>query len=183
MKKVYVFLANGFEEVEAFTPIDYLRRVEEIEALTVGVGGKMIEGAHGITTVADITLFDIDMENVDMLVLPGGMPGTLNLNKSSQVQEALKTAVERGIFIGAICAAPSILGQQGYLKGKRATCFDGFEDQLIGALYTGAPVEIDGQFITSRGAGTAQQFAFALVEKLISKQRAEMLMGAVKWMQ
>lgn len=181
MKRVYVFLANGFEETEAITPIDYLRRCEEIEVLTVGIEGKMIEGSHKISVMADISVFDVDIKTADMVVLPGGMPGTLTLGKSKHVVDFLKEAMEREIFVAAICAAPSILGHEGYLNGKRATCAEGFQDELTGATYTGEPVEVDGNIITARGAGVANQFAFALVECLCSKERAEKLKGAVRW--
>lgn len=181
MKKVYVFLANGFEEVEAITPVDYLRRCEEIEVLLVGVGGKMLESSHNVTVMADISVFDVDVESADMLILPGGMPGTINLEASTQLADFIKRGMERGIYIGAICAAPSILGHMGYLKGKKATCAEGFQDELIGAEYTGEPVEVDGNIITSRGAGAANRFAFALIEALLSKERANAVKGAVRW--
>lgn len=180
-KLVYVFLANGFEEVEAFTPIDYLRRCEEITVITVGVGGQAVEGSHKISTVADTTLFSFDIEKADMILLPGGMPGTLNLEASDGVKAAIRRAMERGIDVAAICAAPSILGHMGYLKGKTATCAEGFEQELTGAICTGEPVEVDGNIITSRGAGVANQFAFMLVERLLGKARAEKLKGAVRW--
>lgn len=178
---VYVFLANGFEETEAFTTIDYLRRCEELEVISVGVGGKMVTGSHKITTITDITIFDIEREKLDMVVLPGGMPGTLNLEKSMELQQLLIYCVTNMIKIAAICAAPSILGHMGLLKGKNVTCYDGFDDELIGATIVDAPVVIDGNIITSRGAGTANQFAFALVEVLLGVGRANKLKGSVKW--
>lgn len=178
---VYVFLANGFEEVEAFTPVDYLRRCEEITVITIGVGGQAVEGSHRINTVADATIFDIDIERADMIILPGGMPGTLNLEASKEVKSTVARAMERGIPVAAICAAPSILGHMGYLSGKKATCAEGFSQELIGAVCTGEPVEIDGNIITARGAGVANQFAFALVERLLGKERADKLKGAVRW--
>lgn len=177
---VYVFLANGFEEVEAITPIDYLRRCE-IEVITVGVTGKTVTGSHGITVTADIELDEINMEDADAIVLPGGMPGTLNLEHSQKVVSAVHIAVHRKIVIGAICAAPSILGHLNHLVGKKVTCAEGFEHELKGGIYTGEPVEVSGNIITSRGAGTANQFAFELVEKLISKERAEKLKGSIRY--
>lgn len=178
---IYVFLANGFEEVEAFTPIDYLRRCEELDVKTVGLGGKMIESSHKITVLADLTVFDIQTEQIEMVVLPGGMPGTINLEKSPQVIDTLHYCMKNNIPIGAICAAPSILGHLGYLQGKKATCAEGFSDELIGATYTGEPVEIDGNIITARGAGVANQFAFALIERLLSSQRVQKLKGSIRW--
>ena len=106
---IYVFLANGFEEVEALTPVDYLRRCE-LEVCTIGIGGKLVRGSHGITVMADGTLEDVDREKMEAMILPGGMPGTLNLESCPEVQELLDFCTEKGILIGAICAAPSILG-------------------------------------------------------------------------
>ncbi|MFZ2538256.1 MAG: DJ-1 family glyoxalase III [Oscillospiraceae bacterium] len=178
---IYVFLANGFEEVEAFTPIDYLRRCEELDVKTVGVGGKMIQSAHNITIIADISVFDIKNEKIEMVVLPGGMPGTINLEKSSQVIDTVNYCIENNIPVAAICAAPSILGHLGHLKGKKATCAEGFSDELIGAEYTGEPVEVDGNIITARGAGVANQFAFAIVSRLLGNDRVQKLKGSIRW--
>lgn len=175
---IYVFLADGFEEVEALTPVDYLRRCE-LEVKTVGVAGRLVRGSHGIVVMADILPDDIEPEKTDLIILPGGMPGTLNLEASPVVQEMIDYCVNRSIPIGAICAAPSILGHKGLLAGKRATCYTGFEDQLTGAEVTGEPVEKDGIFITARGAGVADRFAFKLIETLISKERAELVRDAV----
>ena len=155
---VYVFLANGFEETEAIAPIDILRRCE-LDVVTVGVGEEVITSSHGISVIPDITEVDfVPSEEIDMIVLPGGMPGTLNLEKSRTVQEAIDYCTENGKYIGAICAAPSVLGKKNLLKGKKATCFPGFEDFLLGAEFTGAPVELDGKIITARGAGVAVEF-------------------------
>lgn len=177
---IYVFLADGFEEVEALTPVDYLRRCE-LEVQTVGIHGKMVRGSHGITVIADATMYDVDMGQVEMIVLPGGMPGTLNLEKSQLLSNVIDDCVSRQIPIAAICAAPSILGHKGLLKGKRATCAEGYEAELEGADVTGAPVETDGLFTTARGAGVANQFAFALVEHFLGAERANKLAGAVRW--
>lgn len=175
---IYVFLADGFEEVEALTPVDYLRRCE-LEVKTVGVTGRSVRGSHGITVLADILPEDIDPTAAEMIVLPGGMPGTLNLERAPIVQEMIDYCVNRQIPIGAICAAPSILGHKGLLEGKRATCYTGFEEQLTGAEVTGEPVEADGIFITARGAGVADRFAFKLVETLLSKERADLVRDSV----
>lgn len=178
---IYVFLANGFEEVEAFTPIDYLRRCEELKVLTVGVTGKNVTGSHQITTISDILLLDVVLDNIEMIVLPGGMPGTINLEKSIELSGIIDFCVERNIPIGAICAAPSILGHKGVLKGRNATCADGFEDELYGATISHDPVVKDGNIITARGAGVSNQFAFALVEVLTSTERASKLIDSVRW--
>lgn len=178
---IYVFLANGFEEVEAFTPIDYLRRCEGIDVKTIGVGGKMIESSHNITVMADLTVFDIELDKVDGIILPGGMPGTINLEKSTEVKDCIDYCMEKGLLVCAICAAPSILGHMGYLNGKNATCAEGFSDELLGANYTGNPVECADNIITARGAGVANQFAFAIIEKLISSDRVTKLKDSIRW--
>lgn len=172
---IYVFLANGFEEVEALTPVDMLRRCE-LDVLTVGVDGSFIRGSHGITVAADISPEDIRYDNtLEMIVLPGGMPGTLNLEKSEEVQKAIDFCMENNRYIASICAAPSILGHKGLLEGKKATCYTGFETQLFGAEISEEPVCTDGNIITSRGAGTALEFSFELVSRLISPERVKPL--------
>ncbi|MEG2429540.1 MAG: DJ-1/PfpI family protein, partial [Oscillospiraceae bacterium] len=136
---IYVFLADGFEETEAITTIDYLRRCEldvktvSIKAPLAPVAGLIVTGSHKIKILADITANDVNLEEIDMIVLPGGMPGTLNLEMSTIVNTAIDYCVKNNKFIGAICAAPSILGHKGLLNGKNATCFTGFEDELLGA--------------------------------------------------
>ena len=157
---IYVFLADGFEETEAIAPIDILKRFGK-EVVTVGIGGGKITGAHGITVIADITDSDVIMtDKVEMIVLPGGMPGTLNLEKSP-------------VAIGAICAAPSIIGKLGLLKGKKATCFPGFEQFLEGAMFTGDLVNIDDNIVTAKGAGAAVEFGLALGALLCGEGKAE----------
>lgn len=168
---IYVFFANGFEEVEALAPVDILRRAEH-EVKTVGVGGRTIIGAHGIPITCDMEAPQISLADLEMAVFPGGMPGTLNLEKSEIVQIVAEFCMEKNIPLGAICAAPSILGHAGLLEGRKATCFPGFEQELTGAEVTGAPVEVDGKLITARGAGCAVDFALALVELLDGKGEA-----------
>lgn len=176
---VYVFLANGFEEVEALTPVDMLRRCE-LDVVTVGVGGNVIKGSHGIVVATDIEASEISLnDNLDMIVLPGGMPGTLNLEASADVQRAIGFCVENDKYIAAICAAPSILGHKGLLNGKKATCYIGFETQLGEAVFCKDDVCTDGKFITSRGAGTSMEFSFELVNKLISEERSNILKNSV----
>lgn len=178
---VYVFLANGFEEVEAFTPIDYLRRCEVLDVKTVGVGGKLITGAHGIATVTDLTVFDIEYDKIEMIILPGGMPGTINLEKSPQVQEVIDYCVKNDIPIAAICAAPSILGHKGILKNKNAVCYAGFEDELEGANVSFEAVKVDGNIITARGAGVANQFSFEIINFLLGDGKATKVRDSVLW--
>ena len=170
---IYVFLANGFEEVEALTPVDLLRRAGK-KVVTVGVGDSIIVGSHGIPVVADIIAQEAQLtDELEMIILPGGMPGTLNLEKSEYVQNAIDYCVQNDKFIGAICAAPSILGHKGLLNGRKAVCYEGFETQLEGAEVGTEPVAADGCFITSRGAGTAVEFGLKLVEKAVSKAESD----------
>lgn len=178
---IYLFLANGFEEVEAITPLDYLRRCEELTVKTVAVKSRLVTGAHNITLMADMLIDEVDPEQIEMIVLPGGMPGTLHLEQSRELQKIIDYCAEHDKYIGAICAAPSILGHKGLLKGKRATCFEGYGQELDGADVTGNPVERDGKIITARGAGTANQFAFCLIEALLGEERAENLRAGILW--
>ncbi len=178
---VYVFIANGFEEAEALVPVDIIRRAE-LEVKTVGIGSCVVKGSHGIRVMTDTDDGQIIMDDsVDMIVLPGGMPGTLNLENSKTVQSAIDYCIEHNILIGAICAAPSILGRRNLLEGKKATCFPGFEQFLLGADFTGESVVKDGNIITAKGAGVATQFGLALVEALTNnKARAKRLAQALQ---
>lgn len=177
---IYVFIANGFEEVEALTPVDILRRCE-LDVCTVGIGSQIIKGAHGISIVTDTDDGEIKIgKETDMIVLPGGMPGTLNLEKNQNVQNAIDFCVENNIYIGAICAAPSILGHKGLLKGKKATCFPGFENELDGAEITGELVTIDGKIITAKGAGAALKFALKLAEIMAGEKQAKKTEAALQ---
>ncbi len=172
---IYVFLATGFEETEAVTSIDLLRRCDK-EVITVGIGDNLITSVHGVTLVTDITDNEIILDNnLEMIILPGGMPGTLNLEKSKSVQDAIEYCKANNIYIAAICAAPSILGHKGLLKGKKATCFEGFEHQLLGAEVCSAAAVADGKIITGRSVGCAVQFGLLLVETLISKEKRDHL--------
>ena len=169
---IYVFLANGFEETEAIAPIDLLRRAGK-KVVTVGVGDNVIVGSHGIAVVPDTIAQEAPLtDELEMIVLPGGMPGTLNLEKSEYVQQAIDYCVSNGNYIGAICAAPSILGHKGLLRGKTAVCYEGFETQLEGAVIGNSGVAEDGIFITARGAGVAVDFGLKLVEKIHSKEES-----------
>lgn len=170
---IYVFLADGFEETEAIAPIDLLRR-SGCKVVTVGVGDSVVTGSHGITFMTDTIAQEAHLnDELEMIVLPGGMPGTLNLEKSQYVQAAIDFCVKNNKYIGAICAAPSILGHKGLLNGRKAVCYEGFETQLEGALTGTEPVAEDGCFITSRGAGTAVEFGLKLVEKAVSKAESD----------
>ena len=172
---IYVFLADGFEEMEALTPVDMLRRVG-LEVKTVGATGKTVTGAHGIPVVADLTAWEIEISPVDGVVLPGGMPGTLNLEKSQVVQDMIDVCYQNGKLVAAICAAPSVLGHKGLLQGKKATCFPGFEQDCVGALMQPDVVVTDGNIITAKGAGCAMAFGAALIAYFLDHQTAEKLL-------
>ena len=166
---IYMFLANGFEEVEALCPLDLLRRAGA-DVKTVGITGKQVTGSHNITVTADILPEEIVLDReLEMIILPGGMPGTTNLDASGAVHEAIRFAAERGITIGAICAAPMIIGKLGYLSGRSAICYPGFEKYLIGANISAKSVVVDENFITAKGMGVAAQFGLALVNVLFGE--------------
>lgn len=177
---VYCFLADGFEELEAIAPIDMLKRAG-IEVVTVGVTGKNVTGSHGITFVADITADEAALtDELEAVILPGGMPGTLNLEKSEDVQSAIDFAVSKDKYVCAICAAPSILGHKGLLKGKKATAFPGFEKDLEGAVTDNYFVACDGKFITARGAGVATEFGLKIVAELVSEEKSNEIKAVIQ---
>ena len=168
---VYIFLSSGFEEIEALAVVDVLRRAK-IEIATVGVGNKTIVGAHNIPVNCDLLDSEINPNsNIEAIVLPGGMPGTLNLEKSEKVCEFLSYMYENNKLICAICAAPSILGHKGMLKGKKAVCFPGFESELEGAINTDKFVEEDGNIITAKGMGSAIKFAVAIGARFVGMDK------------
>lgn len=175
---VYLFLANGFEEIEALCPLDLLRRAG-VSVTTVGIGGDLITGAHGITVRADIPDTMYRDSKPDMVILPGGMPGASNLDASHAVEMALRAASRNNAFLAAICAAPMVLGKRGYLNGKRAICFPGFEDHLLGATVATERVVTDGKIITAAGMGVALDFGLALVSALKGEEAAIRLRSAV----
>lgn len=162
---VYVFLAKGFEELEALAPVDVLRRAG-IEVKTVGVTGKQVRGSHNIAVSCDITTNEATFDNLDGIILPGGLPGTTNLEADETVQRFIDYAVENGKIIGAICAAPMILGHKGLLKGKNAVCYTGFEKELTGAHVLDRPAVRDGNIVTGWGAGGAMDFALLFLETI-----------------
>ncbi len=175
---VYMFLADGFEEIEALCPLDLLRRAG-VEVKTVGISSKNICGAHNIRVMADMSDDELTSFDADMIILPGGMPGTLNLDASAVVHKAIDNSVANDKYIAAICAAPSILGGKGLLARKEAICYPGFEDKLIGAKISDKRVVVDGKIITAAGMGVALDFGLALVELLCGKEKALTLRKAV----
>ena len=181
---VLEFLADGFEEIEALTPIDTLRRAGvDVKSVAVGKGSdKVVVGAHGIGVTADITedeaLF-IDKNELEMIILPGGMPGAKNLDESDFVDGLVKWAAENGVYIASICAAPMIPGKRGLLDGRRAVCYPGFEEYLIGANVTDNKVETDGKYITACGMGAALEFSLELIKHLKGEVVAEKIRSSV----
>ncbi len=163
---VYIFLADGFEEIEAIAVIDILRRAG-VTVKSVSITDTLqVKAAHDITLMADITLTDVDLKAADMVILPGGMPGTRHLAGCAPLIDLLKEAYDNGLYVAAICAAPTVLAKAGLLKGKRAICYPGFEGELEGAIITDELVVKDGKIITSKGPGTAMHFGYALVDIL-----------------
>lgn len=175
MKTVYLLLINGFEEIEALTPVDLLRRAG-VPVKTVGLSGKTVTGSHDIPVVADIDGEGFTLpEDAGMLVLPGG-PGTADLEAHPVTQQALKDAEARGLYIAAICAAPTILHAAGLLKGKRATAFPTRQAEIAAEAstnVTGGVVEVDGNIITGRAMGVSLQFAHALATAMAGKEAAD----------
>ncbi len=175
---IYMFLAEGFEEIEALCPLDLMRRAG-LDIKTVGVGGELVTGSHGIAVKADMTDADYSDNAPDMVILPGGMPGTLKLEASGVVQSAVDSAVKNDAYVCAICAAPSILGKKGLLRGKEAVCYPGFEEYLDGAVISDKKVVRDGKIITAKGMGAALDFGLGIVEVFCGKEKAEELRHAV----
>lgn len=173
MKKVSVILADGFEEIEGLTVVDLLRRAT-IYVDTVSVmEDYTVHGAHGINVQTEDLFEEVNFVESDMIVLPGGIPGTTNLDAHEGVRRVVKDFFQEGKKIGAICAAPTILSNLGLLKGKRVTCHPSVEKDIQGAALTGAPVTVDGNLITSQGVGTAIEFALKLIEILTGKDKAD----------
>ena len=162
---VIVLLADGFEELEALSPVDILRRAD-IDVKTVGITGKDVTGAHGITVRADLLPEEVERESIDAVIFPGGMPGSLNLDASPYADEFIGAVQKNGGRIAAICAAPLVLGRRGLLNGRRATCFPGFENELVGAVATGESVVTDGNITTARDFRAAVEFGDELARLL-----------------
>jgi 4-methyl-5(b-hydroxyethyl)-thiazole monophosphate biosynthesis len=178
MKKVIVFIADGTEEIEALAPVDMLRRAGA-EVTFAGAGKKECTCSHGVKIAADKTAAECACEEYDMVVLPGGMPGTINLGADENVEKITKKAFADGKIVAAICAAPSVLGSLGMLEGKRATCYPGFEEKLTGAVIAEKKPVRDGNIITAPGAGAAMDFALLLVASLYGEEASENLRKAV----
>jgi 4-methyl-5(b-hydroxyethyl)-thiazole monophosphate biosynthesis len=172
MKKIAVILADGFEEIEAISIIDVLRRAE-FDVTIISTTEKVeVTGSHNIIILADKLFEDVSYELFDMLILPGGMPGARNLNEHAGLRKQILNFFEQNKWLGAICAAPLVFGNLGILKNKKATCYPGYESQLHGAVVTAEETEVSGKIITGKGAGVAIQFALKIVEKTKGEQFA-----------
>ena len=179
MKKVYVFFADGFEEIEAFTQVDVLKRAGADVVMVSVTPNEIVVGAHDVSVLCDKNIDSCDLMDADLLLLPGGMPGAQTLSECEFLGKALQRQVKEGKPVAAICAAPMVLGKLGILQGKHATCYPGFEGFLAGATYTGASVERDGLIITGKGPGVSQQFAFAVVDLLFGADKVAELKAAM----
>lgn len=179
MSKVYIFLADGFEDIEGLTVVDLMRRAQ-IDIQTVSIKDtKEIQTSHGITMLTDRTFGETDFSDADMLVLPGGMPGTRYLGEYKPLTDLLTDFYEKGGKVAAICAAPSVFAALGFLKGRKATSYPSFMDKLEGALTTEEPVAVDGNVTTSRGLGTAIDFALCLIAQLLGEEKAKEIAASV----
>lgn len=179
MSKVYVFLADGFEDIEGLTVVDLMRRAG-IEAVTVSIkDSREVATSHGVHLLTDAVFKETDFSDADMLVLPGGMRGTLHLGEYRLLTDLLTRFYEKGKRVAAICAAPSVLGKLGILKGRRATCYPGFEEQLTGAEVCKDPVVVDGNVTTSRGMGTAIDFGLCLIAQLLGEEKAQEIADSI----
>lgn len=180
----YCFLARGFEEIEAITTVDMLRRAG-IPVQTVGVSSvnsDKITGAHQITVTTDLRLSQVKDKEIEGVILPGGMPGTINLERSRSVNKIIDYCVQNNLYIFAICAAPQILGHKGILNGKKATCYPGFESELTGAILCDEKVVKDGKVITCKGAGATVDFAAAIIAELKGEEAARKLKESMQCM-
>jgi protein deglycase len=179
MKKILIHLANGFEEIEAVTPIDVLRRAG-LDVVTVSVEDtKAVTSKRKVTLMADKLFSEVDYDQSDMILLPGGQPGADNLNRHEGLKKQIVRYYHDDKLLAAICAAPLVLGSTGILKDKRVTCFPGTEPSLAGATCTGNDVEIDGNIITGKGPGVALKFSLTIVEKLLGKTKSDELKKAM----
>lgn len=176
---IYVFLADGFEEIEALTPVDMLRRAG-IETVTVGIGGRVVTGGHDIVVTADIEDSQVRFAEMEGIILPGGLQGTENLDRSQVVQDAITHCVGQHKWIAAICAAPSILGRRGLLNGRSATAFPTVQKELTGAQITQDSVVCDGRFITAKGMGVSIDFGAAIITALKSREAADAVKAQIQ---
>lgn len=179
MGTVYVFFADGFEEIEAFTAVDTLRRAGlNVEIVSV-TSDEIVMGAHDVSLLCDVNFENCDFSDADLLLLPGGMPGAGTLDKHVGLRKLILDFAEKNKPIAAICAAPMVLGKLGLLKGRKATCYPSFEQYLEGAQCVDEPVVCDGNIITAMGPGAAMEFSLTIVELLLGKGKVEELVEAM----
>ena len=181
MNTVYILLARGFEESEALVPADLLKRAGANVVLVATEGGLAVPGAHGITISADITIDELRKEDMSCLVLPGGLLGTQLLGDNPRVLSLIEYAASRGIYIGAICAAPSVLGKMRLLDGRTAAVYPGFDESMKHATVTGKKVEQDDIFITAEGMGVSFEFGFKLIEMLFGAQKVADIRSQIRF--
>jgi len=180
MAKIGVFFAEGYEEIEALTVVDLCRRAGiGVEMVSVYDTADSVCGSHGIAVQMDKAIAEVDFDSLDMIVLPGGMPGTLNLEACDMLMQKLDLFYEKGKYVAAICAAPSILGHRGYLQGRKAVCYPSFEEHLTGAEVVLENAQTDGNVITGRGMGCAIDFSCQIIASLISRKKADEIAAAV----
>ncbi len=177
---IYVFLADGFEEVEALGPVDVLRRAG-VEVKTVGVTGKTVTGSHRIPVIADLTVDEAVTDGLEAVVLPGGLPGTTNLESDEKVQSFLTYCNDNGKYICAICAAPSVLGHRGFLENREATAYPGYDKELKGAKLSDKYVVRSGKFITARGAGVSLLFGAEIAAAFVGEEKAQDILKAMQY--
>ena len=176
---VYILLATGFEEAEALVPADLLRRAG-VEVSLVGVSGMSVTGGRGMTVACDCAIEEADLDKAELIMLPGGGVGVENLKNAPQAEKLVKQAAERGLWLSAICAAPTLLAGWGLLEGKKAVCYPTWADCLVGAEYcAGEKVVRDGKIITAQAAGAAFEFGLALIEALVDEQTAKRVKGEI----
>ncbi len=183
MGKAAIFLAEGFEEIEALAVVDICRRCEVCIDMVSIMEDTLVKGSHGIGVKADMLYEQADVDTYDMLILPGGMPGTKRLEAFEPLMEQMEAFYEKGRYIAAICAAPSIFGHRGYLKGRKACSYPTFESHLEGAVISAGPVEISDHVITSRGMGTAIDFGLAIAGLLSTRRKAEEMADTIVYQQ
>ena len=175
---IIVLLADGFEEIEALAPVDMLRRAG-LDVRTVGMNGRIVCGSHKIPVVCDLLPEEVPLDEISMAIFPGGMPGALNLDAHPFTDKVIEKILERGARLAAICAAPLIFGRRGLLQGREATCYPGFEEELIGAISSGKSVVTDGNITTAKGMGVAIEFSKELISLICGKDKARELSSAI----
>lgn len=181
MKKAAIFLATGFETVEALNICDLLRRMQTCVMLVSTTGEWYVTSSHNVSVKCDVLLADADFDSFDMIIFPGGMPGTTNLEANTYLMSKLDEFYKTGKYVAAICAAPTILGHRGLLKGRKACCFPGMEEGLEGAEVVFDDTVTDGNIITARGMGCSTQFGLAAVKVLYGDEAAEALAKKIVW--